>query len=267
MKLSSKIFCGHDPNTFLKIYDYKAKSKNEKNYLIKGKYQRFFFRCGICGHFYARHDFKIGKLYSKQYLNLTYKDVDGINKRFEHIVTLSIKKSDNKNRAERVHSFFSKNNLSLLDVGSGIGVFIYEMRKKKWNVIGIELDKRYADFCKHRHGLNVYQKNLSKFKTRDKFDLVSLNKVLEHVYDPVKLLKLSSKFLKKKGVLYIEVPDVKASNEGKQRQEFCIDHLHVFSKSSFCLLAEKSGLQILKCNRIQEPSGKYTIYGFFKKIS
>jgi len=265
MKLSSKIFCGHNPNTFFKIYHYKKKPKNEKNYLIKGRYQRFFFKCKVCGHFYARQDFKIGKLYSKQYLNLTYKSVDGIDKRFEHIASLSKKKSDNKNRAERVYNFFSKDNLSLLDIGSGIGVFIYEMRKRKWNVKGIELDKRYADFCKQKHGLNVYQKDLSKFESRNKFDLVSLNKVLEHVYDPVKLLKLSSKFLKKKGVLYIEVPDVKASNGGKQRQEFCIDHLHVFSKSSFYLLAEKSGLQTLACNRIQEPSGKYTIYGFLKK--
>jgi len=265
MKLSSKIFCNHSTKKFVKTYHYKTKPQYEKNYFIKGNYQRFFYTCKICGHFYAKHGFKIGKLYSKQYLNLTYKNVDGIKKRFDHIIGLPKNKSDNKNRAQRVHSFFLKDNLSLLDVGSGIGVFIFEMRKKKWNVEGVELDKRYADFCKEQHKLNVYQKDLSKLKLKNKLDLITLNKVLEHVYDPVKLLKLSSKFLKKKGVLYIEVPDVKASNGGMHRQEFCIDHLHVFSKSSFQILAEKSGLRTLVCKRIKEPSGKYTIYGFLKK--
>jgi len=265
MKLSSKIFCSHDSNKFLKFFNYKTKPKNEKKYIINGKYQRFFYKCRICGHFYSKLNFKISKLYSKQYLNLTYKNTDGIEKRFNQITNLAKKKSDNKNRAERVNNYFIKKNLTLLDVGSGIGVFIYEMRKRKWNVRGIELDKRYADFCKKKHKLNVYQKNLSKFNLRNKFDLVTLNKVLEHVFDPIKLLKLSSKFLKKKGVLYIEVPDVKASNEGKNRQEFCIDHLHVFSKYSLDILAKKSGLQTLLCNRIKEPSGKYTIYAFLKK--
>jgi len=265
MKLSSKTFCNHSPEKFVKVYHYKTKPKYEKNYFIKGNYQRFFYKCKICGHFYAKHGFKIGKLYSKQYLNLTYKNLEGIQKRFDQIIDLPKNKSDNKNRAERVNRFFSKDNLSLLDVGSGIGVFIFEMRKKKWDVKGVELDKRYVDFCKDKHGLNIYQKNLSKIKSKNKFDLVTLNKVLEHVSDPVDLLKLSSKFLNKKGILYIEVPDVKASDGGKHRQEFCIDHLHVFSKSSFKILAEKSGLKTLICKRIQEPSGKYTIYGFLKK--
>ena len=265
MKFSSKVFCEHSENKFLKVFHYKTKPKSEKNYFIQGKYQRFFFKCNICDHFYAKHNFKIGKLYSKQYLDLTYQDVDGIDKRFKQIVNLSQKKSDNKIRAKRVHNYFSEKNLSLLDIGSGIGVFLYEMQKKKWMVKGIELDKRYADYCKSKHRLIVYQKNLSQLKTHEKFDLVSLNKVLEHVYDPTKLLKLSSKFLKKNGVIYIEVPDVLAKRKGKYRQEFCIDHLHVFSIPSLCILAYKSGLQPLIFKSIHEPSGKYTLYGFFKK--
>ena len=64
---------------------------------------------------------------------------------------MSYAKSDNKNRVKRVNSYFNnKNKLSVLDVGSGMGIFLYEMKKKGLNVEGLDLDKRYAIFLKKK---------------------------------------------------------------------------------------------------------------------
>ena len=266
MKFNCSINCKCKNTNFSKIFSYNKRPNNEKKFSISGKYKRYFYACNKCEHMYAKHDFKINKLYSKQYLELTYKNERGIHKRFKHVVNLPFNKSDNKNRAKRVDKFFKKNKkLRLLDIGSGIGVFLYEMKKRNWNVSGIEMDKRYSDYCKKFHDFQVYQKKLSKFYSAKKFDLISFNKILEHVNHPHKLLKLSKKFLKKTGIVYIEVPDIYAKTKGKFRNEFCLDHLHVFSISSLDNLIKNSGFYPIKIMRIHEPSGKYTIFSFLQK--
>ena len=88
--------------------------------------------------------------------------------------------------------------------------------------------------------------------------------MLEHVESPMKMLKHSKRLLKKKGLIYIELPSVKAKKYGKQREEFCVDHLQVFSPKSLKLLIKYSGLSPTNVKDIKEPSGKYTIYGFAK---
>ena len=80
-----------------KIFHYKKKEKNEKDFLISGNYDRSFHQCKKCNHIISFSNFKISNLYNKQYLNQTYKNILGLEKRFDEISNLSIKKSDNKN--------------------------------------------------------------------------------------------------------------------------------------------------------------------------
>ena len=87
------------------------------------------------------------------------------------------------------------------------------MKKKGLNVEGLDLDKRYAIFLKKK-GIKVNSVEINKLKINKKFHLITLNKVLEHVQNPVIFLKKSLKFLKKNGLVYIEVPD---SNAKKKR--------------------------------------------------
>jgi hypothetical protein len=52
---------------------------------------------------------------------------------------------------------------------------------------------------------------------------------------------------------------------GKLRDEFCIDHLHLFSIQSVSNMAARSGFSVDFVKRIIDPSGKYTIFAFLKK--
>ena len=56
--------------------------------------------------------------------------------------------------------------LTTLDVGSGIGIFLYEMKKKKWKCNGLEMDERYSFFSKKYLGIKVENKRLQKIKTK-----------------------------------------------------------------------------------------------------
>ena len=69
------------------------------------------------------------------------------------------------------------------------------------------------------------------------------------------------------GFVYVEVPDgAAAAAEGFGREEFFIEHLHVFSPASLAQLAARAGLSPVRIDRIREPSTKYTLAAFLEAI-
>jgi len=93
--------------------------------------------------------------------------------------------------------------------------------------------------------------------------VITFNKVLEHIVDPVKVLAKAKEHLNPQGFVYIELPDGEvASKEGKGREEFFIDHPHIFSEASVECLARRAGFNVRLLERLQEPSTKYTLYAF-----
>jgi len=82
--------------------------------------------------------------------------------------------------------------------------------------------------------------------------------------NPVNFLSRFKNNLKDTSYVYIEVPDVVAANKGKNRQEFGLEHFHVFSVSSLDIMINKAGFKTIEINRIQDPSGKYTLFAFAK---
>ena len=101
-----------------------------------------------------------------------------------------------------------------------------------------------------------------------RFDLVTFNKVLEHVDDPVAMLASVARLLTPNGLVYVELPDGEAAEaEGKEREEFLLGHKHVFSLASYALLIAKAGFELLTCERLREPSTKFTLRGFAHKAT
>ena len=69
------------------------------------------------------------------------------------------------------------------------------------------------------------------------------------------------------GKAYIELPDGDAaSDEGFGREEFFIEHHHVFTMASMELLLRRNGLRTLELERLREPSTKFTLRAFAELI-
>ena len=65
------------------------------------------------------------------------------------------------------------------------------------------------------------------------------------------------------GFVYVEVPYGElAAKEGANREEFFIDHCHIFSAVSVALLAERAGFTLITVERVREASTKYTLRAF-----
>lgn len=97
---------------------------------------------------------------------------------------------------------------SLLDVGCGNGSFLQIARACGWNVVGIDPDpKAVANGL--RQGLNVIQGGIEHFEGKSAmFDVITLNHVIEHVHDPVAVLKACYRLLKPTGSLWLETPNI-----------------------------------------------------------
>ncbi len=265
-----KIDCWCRPK-FRLAKTYRHKPKGEVNFNLKGKYFRKYYECLICKHHISNHKYDLKKLYSGNYISSTYGNYEGLTTRYNKISTLNPKKSDNYNRCLRINSFFKnikKKNFKILDVGSGLGVFPKKLQSKKFsNFTLIETDNLNIQFLKKYLKFKRVYKKQSNLK-KNKFDLITLNKVLEHIENPSIFLKKYLKNLKKNGYLYIEVPDLDARNDksGYEREEFFIEHHHVFSKDSLMFMLSKLNLKIIKLEKIIEPSTKYTLFCFAQKI-
>lgn len=97
----------------------------------------------------------------------------------------------------------------LLDVGCGNGQFMAEMSKLGWKVIGIEPDEEAARIVRERFGFKVLSVALEEAKfPDDSFDVITINHVIEHVYDPLVLLAECYRVLKPDGKLVVVTPNI-----------------------------------------------------------
>ena len=272
LKKNFNCYCFLNPiknNKNIKLfYNYKSAPPLEPDYKIKN-YKRKIMKCKICGHFTAKHSIKVNEFYKKNYSLISHGK--NMKKKFNKINNLKTR-SDNFHRVKRVISYFKKlrkKNINLLDVGSGLSVFLYQLKKKvNWNLKGIEPDINFVNFAKSLK-IDVIHSNLkSNLFHKENFHIITMNKIIEHVKDPVKLLKISKKLLTENGYIYIEVPDGHAASrhqDNKLREEFFVDHLHVFSKKSLKNCIKLAGFDLLICKSIKEKSGKLSLYAFAKK--
>jgi SAM-dependent methyltransferase len=226
-------------------------------------YLRDIERCTTCGHFLNRHELDLTELYSGAYMDSAYAD-DRLAQTFERIMALPPERSDNRARVERVVAECGGSG-TVLDVGSGLGVFPAGMKEAGWRVTALDPDPRAVAHAREQVGVNGVQADFMEADDLGSFDLVTLNKVLEHVEDPVAMLARTHAVLAESGTVYIELPDGEASARfGLEREEFYIEHIHVFSMASMCLLAQNAGFLVRTAWRLHEPSDKYTLVAFLE---
>lgn len=265
MKFKKNIICYCKNKFFKKIISIKKRPKLEINYDIK-KYKRNLLQCTNCNHIINDHNFDLKNLYEGLYVQKNYKSIKGIKNNFKKIISLPHYSSDNKNRVLRILNFIKKKkikNTNLLDIGSGLGVFPYELKKKGIKVTCVEKDKYLINHLKNF----LFIKTVSDLKyLKRNYNFITINKVLEHVPNVNSFLKLTIKKLKKNGYLYIEVPDYIASKLSLiNREEFFIEHNNIFSEISLLNILFKFSIKMLLLERIKEPSGKFTLYIFCQR--
>ena len=141
---------------------------------------------------------------------------------------------------------------SILDIGSGRGWMLYFMRKYfKYNrTVGTQIALNAYIFSKKKLKLEIYNKDLLELSFKDKFDIISILHVLEHVKNVELYVEKIHELLNTKGLLFIEVPNYNAwVRRLTQKHWLALDlkhHLIFFTPSSLIALLKKYNLETKK---------------------
>jgi 2-polyprenyl-3-methyl-5-hydroxy-6-metoxy-1,4-benzoquinol methylase/ribosomal protein S27E len=154
------------------------------------------------------------------------------------------------NKYNQINRHFNKPG-KVLDIGSGVGEVLSVFKEKGWDCTGIEFNEFAADFARKTFGLNILNKNIYDIKLSEEFDVIMLWGVLEHLFEPVKILKKANKLLKKDGLLLLEVPSsdsvlVQYYERTQKRVDRIIEgdrHIMLFSLRSFKEMTQKAGFK------------------------
>lgn len=98
----------------------------------------------------------------------------------------------------------------VLDVGSGIGKSVIAMNNAGFKVMGIEPSQTFYNLAIEKMRINRYHLlNLPIEEASfpdEYFDFINFGAVLEHLYDPSNTINRAIKWLRKDGLIHIEVP-------------------------------------------------------------
>jgi SAM-dependent methyltransferase len=149
----------------------------------------------------------------------------------------------------------------LLDVGTGFGFFLIEMKKRGWEAAGIEISQRAIDYAKDTFGLTILHGPLEKVGfPDDDFDAVTAFYVVEHLSHPMDFFRECYRILKPGGLLLLRYPHTTPIKNllhffGVKNRLFDLPaHLSDFSPKIIQRCLEKIGFE--KC---QHLIGGYTL--------
>ena len=217
--------------------------------------------------------------YEKIYTDGTYYAVDSepmdfLHKRFQQVISFPKGQSDNLERIERIKSFLKTQEYfkdsavkKVLDIGAGMGVFLYQFLDDSWKGTALEPDPNaFKHMKKVLPNVEIINGLTIDIPPDNKYDLITMNRVLEHIYDPFDVLSAIKKHITDEGILYLELPDaISYYKDGPNNPDFGWGHYCVYSPNSLLLLTSQAGFEFVSMSRQTEPSGKFTLYGFFRK--
>ena len=143
---------------------------------------------------------------------------------------------------------YLKNSLpvdSLLDVGSGMGYNLLEIKKKYPSIklTGTELTNEINQLARsftNNKDIEFKTLNLEKKNLNQKFDFVLCNQVLEHINDDVTAIKNLSQMVKK--YLLITVPSGRYNKTSE-----LVGHIRHYKLDDLISKVKATNLQIIEC--------------------
>lgn len=208
-----------------------------------------YSQCESCGHIFMQPSFDvvaIKKLYSGEggsVQTLTYLDDELFSKRVEQITAPKV---------EYCNSIIGVGRGLWVDIGCGTGELLIAAQKTGWTVKGFEADVVEVDFARRR-GIEVIQEYIMEGNVHELKDakVVSLLSILEHVNNPLELLKTIGGSLLKGAFVVFEVPRhpslssfVNLAFPHLPYRHICPPaHLHIFTEKSVEIMLNGAGLK------------------------
>ena len=161
-----------------------------------------------------------------------------------------------KQKVKLINSF-DETNKTILDIGSGTGDFLLACKNNDWQIIGIEPNEKARSLTiskLQKTNYKVYKsiedlKSSSQKTTQQRFDVITMWHVLEHVPNLREYITNLKQLLKPKGILIVAVPNYKSYDAAYYKEFWAAydvpRHLWHFSKKSIKKLFEIENMKVI----------------------
>ena len=222
-----------------------------------------YLKCKVCGCVFLKDTpADLGRYYQAEYYEIPSLD------RLQQVA------DKDRNKIELVLRFSPRGRL--LEVGPAFGVFAWQAKQAGLTVDVIEMDTRCCEYLRDTLGVNVTQSDNppAAMKGLQPHDVIAIWHVLEHLPDPLALLRQAAENLLPGGMLVIAMPNPKAWQFGvmgkrwphldaprhltliparwleRQAAEFGLEKIYLTSDDSDARSWNRFGWQRLLMNRV-----------------
>ena len=139
------------------------------------------------------------------------------------------------------------NGKKILDIGCGLGWLLSHL-DDGWDKYGIEISK-FASNHAQQFG-SIHNGTLENFSSNSKFDIITMNHVIEHLENPILALTKIRSLLDDKGVLILGTPDFDSAAARRYGDRYRLlsdpTHISLFSSDSMHRCLRDQGFKIKK---------------------
>jgi SAM-dependent methyltransferase len=178
---------------------------------------------------------------------------------YDKLISASGQNSPHRWRARQAALTPHKQSGAILDLGCSSGSFLGSLRGEGWKLHGIEMSKECAKIAEAKSGAQVFVGDIleAPFR-RESFDVITCFDVLEHLYEPRRVMAKVGEWLKPSGIFYVLVPNVDSAEarvfgtywHGLELPR----HLFHYSPASLKFLAESAGLHEVSLETRRNPA-------------
>ena len=212
-------------------------------------------------------DYNTGTLVLDVLTNQNY-EIKGLN----YWNSENIDQCRNKTYDDDIRRFEQLKNInytSLLDFGCGNGGLLKMLKSNcpDKNITGVELNNELVEYI-NTENINVYN-NIDKMPKNINFDCIMLNHVLEHLYDPIEILKELKQKMNDNTLLIIEVPHAndflisEYNCDQFKKFTFWSEHLILYTEKSIMNLLNSVGFSKITVSYYQ----RYNIFNHLGWLS
>ncbi len=216
-------------------------------------------QCVSCGHFFLNPRPK--KEYASLIYPSNYYTIAGRHGKKSSLIISSLKSWIVKRRL----SFF-KNDLRrpihILEIGSGDCALLLSLKDAYPNLKCTGVDLKFSSEIKNEcNGKNIllFEGAIEDIKLPEKqYDMVVMNQLIEHLWDPSSVLKKLWRSLKENGMISIETVNIKGYDRFFFRKSFWGGyyfprHMNLFSFGSMDAILKKTGFEVVKHYSLLAP--------------
>ncbi len=152
--------------------------------------------------------------------------------------------------------------ITMLDIGAGHGEFFGEVKDIVKRYVGIEPSEAMLEFDINEEEYQLKRGAGEEIEYKDEFDAVLIKEVLDHCYDPQKVINNAYNALKPGGTLIVTLTNKDSyykklfRKKAMQLEEEHKDHLYNFNPAETAELFNKAGfnsVKIMSTNYLRLP--------------